>query len=108
MSKPQITSVGLGLPLCPVVRAQGPLVWWTGSGAIKLCLAAQTDSQVPLVEPDLTGYSTVSADAASVEAEAPALACPAQWSLLVEALRAAPASLVVHNRVQSAAQRMQV
>ena len=40
--------------------------------------AALTDLQVQLAEPDSTGYSTVSADAASLEVEAPALAYLAQ------------------------------
>ena len=54
---------------------------------------------VPLVEPASTGYSTVSADVASAEVEAPAWASLAQWSLLVVALLPVPASQAVHNRV---------
>ena len=56
-------------------------------------------ADVQLVGPDATGYSTVSAGVASVEVEAPALACPARWSLLAVALLPVPASLVVRNRV---------
>lgn len=73
---------------------------------MKLCHAMLTDSQVQLVEPDWTGYSTVSADVASAEVVAPASVAPAQLSLLVEALLSVLASLVVRNRVRSAVTRM--